>query len=44
MREWGRNGSAGKVKLSLHADEGQAIDALSDVARRKRKRGYRIEV
>ncbi len=42
MREWGRLGSAGKLKLSHHRDEGQAVDALAAFAQEKFKRGYRI--
>lgn len=42
VREWGRIGSAGRVQVSHHADEGKAIDALTDIARSKRKRGYDV--
>lgn len=41
IREWGRLGSAGQVKVDHHFDEGQAVNALSDLAANKRKRGYR---
>ena len=40
IREWGRVGSAGKLRIEHHPDEGQAVDALSDIATAKRKRGY----
>lgn len=40
IREWGRVGSAGKVVVSHHRDEGQAVDALSEIASSKHKRGY----
>lgn len=40
IREWGRVGSAGKVMISYHRDEGQAVNVLSDIARSKHKRGY----
>jgi predicted DNA-binding WGR domain protein len=40
-REWGRIGSPGQVRVDYHPDEGQAVDALSDLARQKCKRGYR---
>lgn len=39
--EWGRIGSPGKVRRVLHRDEGQAINALLDLARAKARRGYR---
>jgi predicted DNA-binding WGR domain protein len=42
IREWGRSGRAGRVQVSHHADEGQAVDALSEFVSRKRKRGYEI--
>jgi predicted DNA-binding WGR domain protein len=41
-REWGRVGSAGKVRVEHHPDEGCAIDVLADITQRKRKRGYRF--
>lgn len=40
IREWGRIGSAGRLDVSHHPDEGRAIDALSDIAAAKRGRGY----
>lgn len=43
IREWGRIGSTGKIKTSYHRDEGQAIDALNDIATAKRKRGYKLK-
>jgi predicted DNA-binding WGR domain protein len=42
VREWGRIGSAGKVQFSHYADEGQAVNALTDHVRAKRKRGYEL--
>ncbi|MEP5154000.1 WGR domain-containing protein [Planktotalea sp.] len=42
VREWGRIGAAGKLKISHHVDEGQAVDALAEVAQQKFKRGFRI--
>lgn len=42
VREWGRLGSGGKLKVSYYPDEGQAIDALASLAQQKFKRGYRI--
>ena len=41
MREWGRIGSPGTVRTDLHPDEGQAVSALADIARKKTRRGYR---
>lgn len=41
MREWGRLGSPGTVRTDIHADEGSAITALSEIAQNKRRRGYR---
>ena len=40
IREWGRVGSSGKVKVTFHADEGQAVNRLAQFARSKQKRGY----
>ncbi len=40
IREWGRVGQSGKVCTQHHPDEGQAVNALIDVAATKRKRGY----
>lgn len=40
IREWGRVGSAGRVHVEHHLDEGQAVDALAGIATAKRKRGY----
>ena len=40
MREWGRIGSPGTVRVDFHEDEGRAISALAELARKKVKRGY----
>ena len=40
VREWGRLGCRGRILVETHADEGRAITALLDLARRKRQRGY----
>lgn len=40
VREWGRIGQAGQVRIDLHPDEGCAVDALAGLAQAKRKRGY----
>ena len=42
VREWGRVGSSGHLRVDHHEDEGQAVDALADIAKQKSKRGYRI--
>ena len=44
IREWGRLGSPGQVKVEHHPDEGQAVDALADIVSAKRKRGYCLMV
>jgi len=41
VREWGRIGAGGTIRLDHHADEGRATDALAAMHRRKTKRGYR---
>lgn len=41
VREWGRVGSSGQLRIDHHPDEGKAVDALADIAKQKRKRGYR---
>ena len=41
IREWGRIGMAGKVRIDHHPDEGRAVDALAELMAVKRKRGYR---
>ena len=43
IREWGRQGSAGQVRIDHHPDEGRAINALADLMAAKRKRGYRLD-
>jgi predicted DNA-binding WGR domain protein len=40
IREWGRLGSPGKVRVDHHPDEGHAVNALADLMAAKRKRGY----
>ena len=41
MREWGRIGRGGRLRLDLHGSQGEAADALSRLVRAKRRRGYR---
>ncbi|UOM37327.1 WGR domain-containing protein [Acuticoccus sp. I52.16.1] len=40
VREWGRLGSAGRVRTDRYATAGQAIDALGSLTRAKQRRGY----
>lgn len=40
IREWGRIGSPGRVVTEHYRDEGLAVDALTDLARIKARRGY----
>lgn len=40
VREWGRIGSPGQMRIEHHPDEGHAINALVDLVAAKRKRGY----
>ena len=40
-REWGRLGSAARLRLDPHPDPGAAINALARLVRAKRRRGYR---
>lgn len=40
-RPWGRIGTQGRIRLDPHPDAGAAINALAQVARAKRRRGYR---
>ena len=39
-RRHGRIGSPGIVRTDLHDDEGEAVSALIEIARRKQRRGY----
>lgn len=40
VREWGRIGSWGRMKVDVYADEGAAVTALLKLAALKRRRGY----
>ncbi|MEO1147505.1 MAG: WGR domain-containing protein [Cyanobacteria bacterium J06638_22] len=44
LREWGRIGAQGRLRVELFADAGQAADAMVTVYRAKQKRGYRPTV
>lgn len=37
---WGRIGFRGRMMVETHADEGQAITALMNLAETKKRRGY----
>lgn len=41
IRRWGRIGTAGRLRLDLHANEGAAANALGRLLRFKVRRGYR---
>lgn len=40
MRQWGRIGRAGTIRLDLYADEGAATNALAEMLHVRLKRGY----
>ena len=40
IREWGRIGSGGRLRIDQFDDEAAAHRALADLVRAKRKRGY----
>src|SRR5271166_6939955 len=40
-RHWGRIGAPGRIRLDPHPDAGAAVNALAQLARAKRRRGYR---
>jgi len=41
VQRWGRIGTSGRQRLELHPDAGTALSALTQLARNKRRRGYR---
>lgn len=41
VREWGRIGSPGKVRIDLVEDEAEAAEAAIAIETAKRRRGYR---
>ncbi len=41
VRRWGRVGTSGRQRLDLHPDAGSALNALAQLTRNKRRRGYR---
>ena len=40
VRHWGRIGSKGRERAEVHADEGEAAQAMGKLAATKRQRGY----
>ena len=40
FREWGRIGTGGRQRRDQFSDEGQAVDALLQLFKRKQRRGY----
>jgi predicted DNA-binding WGR domain protein len=44
VREWGRIGSPGHVRLETHDNMGGAIQALVETHRAKERRGYRLSL
>ena len=43
LREWGRIGQGGQVRMDWFTDEGQAVAALVTLETSKRQRGYWVE-
>ena len=43
LREWGRIGQGGQVRMDWFSDEGQAVAALLTLEAAKRLRGYWVE-
>jgi predicted DNA-binding WGR domain protein len=41
VRRWGRIGTSGRQRLDPHPDAGAALNALAQLTRSKRRRGYR---
>ena len=42
LREWGRIGTQGRLKVELFANAGQATNAMLAAYRSKQKRGYQL--
>jgi len=40
VRQWGRIGSAGTIRLDEHKEEGEALATLQALQAAKRKKGY----
>lgn len=41
VREWGRIGSAGRVRCDAYPTQGAAVDALLVLTKQKERRGYK---
>jgi predicted DNA-binding WGR domain protein len=44
LREWGRIGSPGRLRLETHESMGAAVQALMDVRCAKERRGYQLSL
>ncbi|KYP09988.1 MAG: WGR domain-containing protein [Limnobacter sp. CACIAM 66H1] len=42
VREWGRVGRGGQVRVVPYPSEGEAAEAMSELLRRRARRGYAI--
>ena len=42
VREWGRIGTRGRIRIERHLDEGSALTALVRLSATKRRRGYSV--
>ena len=40
LKQWGRIGAGGRIKVERYEDEAPVLDALQRQAERKRRRGY----
>ncbi|MCF3934412.1 WGR domain-containing protein [Acuticoccus sp. M5D2P5] len=44
VREWGRIGVSGRLRSDLYPSAGRAVDALLELGRQKRRRGYQAVI
>jgi predicted DNA-binding WGR domain protein len=42
VREWGRIGTRGRIRIDRHLDEGSAVTALVKLSATKKRRGYSV--
>jgi predicted DNA-binding WGR domain protein len=42
LREWGRIGSRGRIRVDTHQEKAEAIKAMAKLATEKQRRGYRL--
>jgi predicted DNA-binding WGR domain protein len=42
LREWGRIGSRGQIRVDTHQEKAEAIKAMAKLATEKQRRGYRL--